>query len=586
MEQETTFNEIALLRILYRRKGKLILFTLLVGIITAIITLFYSNIYSSTAALIIKQPEVIVTGEIPPLNVETLKMLVESTKVKRDLYEKLNTEKILPGKLPFSDFQKMLSTSVQRERNRDKTLLPMVQLIARSPRPALSSAIANQWAQIVLTKTKSIYLSGVDDLDQFTSRLFEQADKNLLENEQLYNRTLLQAHLDVNKSQLTQSRKSYSQLYGQFLQLTAEASVATSLLKQLEISLAEEEIHGVWLGEIYTRQLRENIESRPAKSSTINLSIFNLLKNIIKNENSLALFEQESNLQYKEMHLANKSRQLEQIARSLVRAQDTLAKSEPQYRELDEISRKLSPTITLNKAITDDALWTAYLGGDLPKSSKILPLKQEIYNPLYENTRADVISLAGDIKGLKSRITYYQEKESTLKDDVSQLAREISSLLGKRESLETAIEKDKTLFKFISEQFNQKRQQARTLKSQLLEINSKLAATKADLDSLDSSISGLQQQILTSEARTTAIQRDVDNMKKVRSSIAAKAREIDLLKVSLQDISRSGTTLLYEARDNPDKIGPRRSKTVLISMLIAFFISSGLVIISTFVREN
>jgi len=184
MEQETSFNEIALLRILYRRKGRILLFTLLVGVITAIVTLFHSNIYTSTAALIIKQPEVAVTGEIPPLNVETLRMLVESTKVKRDLYEELTSGKTLPGKLPFRDFQRMLRTSVRRERNRDKTILPMVQLIANSPRPRLSSEIANHWARIVLKKTRAIYLSGVDELDQFTSRLFQQADKTLLENEQ------------------------------------------------------------------------------------------------------------------------------------------------------------------------------------------------------------------------------------------------------------------------------------------------------------------------------------------------------------------------------------------------------------------
>ena len=95
-----------------------------------------------------------------------------------------------------------------------------------------------------------------------------------------------------------------------------------------------------------------------------------------------------------------------------------------------------------------------------------------------------------------------------------------------------------------------------------------------------------QRKIVASETKTAAIRRDVDNMKKVRSSIAAKAREIDLLKVSLQDISRSGTALLYEARDNPDKVGPKRSRIVLLAMLIAFFLTSGLVTVATFVREN
>ena len=50
---------------------------------------------------------------------------------------------------------------------------------------------------------------------------------------------------------------------------------------------------------------------------------------------------------------------------------------------MDKALQGIDKKIVLDKAITDDALWTAYLEGRLPAGDKILPLKEETYSPVF-----------------------------------------------------------------------------------------------------------------------------------------------------------------------------------------------------------
>ena len=80
--------------------------------------------------------------------------------------------------------------------------------------------------------------------------------------------------------------------------------------------------------------------------------------------------------------------------------------------------------------------------------------------------------------------------------------------------------------------------------------------------------------------------RNIDNLIKVRASLAAKAEEIALLRVSMENVSRSGTVLLYKAQADPIKVGPRRTRTVLIAMAFALIGYSLVLIVNTLVREG
>ena len=92
-------NELGIIRILHKRRARLLFFALAAGVLAAGVALLIPNKYSASAAISVQRPEVTLTGEIPPLSVETLRSLVESTRVKWDLYRELVKRGIIIGKM-------------------------------------------------------------------------------------------------------------------------------------------------------------------------------------------------------------------------------------------------------------------------------------------------------------------------------------------------------------------------------------------------------------------------------------------------------------------------------------------------------
>ncbi|MEA2014746.1 MAG: hypothetical protein U9N38_05530, partial [Thermodesulfobacteriota bacterium] len=72
----------------------------------------------------------------------------------------------------------------------------------------------------------------------------------------------------------------------------------------------------------------------------------------------------------------------------------------------------------------------------------------------------------------------------------------------------------------------------------------------------------------------------------VRNSLAAKAEEVALLRVTTENVSRSGTVILYKAQINPIKVGPKRARFVLTAMLVAFGLVSFILVFTTVARER
>ena len=110
--KENIMNELGVIKILYKYKIKILAVVLGVGIIVGGISLLSSNKYSSTSAISVQAPEVPLTGEIPPLTVETLRSLVESTGVKWELFQELRKDGIIEDDV---DFLNLLSLIIARK---------------------------------------------------------------------------------------------------------------------------------------------------------------------------------------------------------------------------------------------------------------------------------------------------------------------------------------------------------------------------------------------------------------------------------------------------------------------------------------
>lgn len=582
----SNINEISILKILYKNKVRLLLAILLVGVVTAIITWLFPNTYSSTAAITVRQPEVTLTGEVPPLNVETLRALVESTRVKWELFQELKKQSVLDDEATFQSFQRRLSSSVESDRSRERNLLPMVKLTATTGDSELSMVIANRWSEVVLKKTKGIYQSGVDELGTFTANIYEEVNKSLLESEDRYTATLLESNLSVNKMLLKQNGELYSRISTEVLNLGEEVATRTALLNKLKENLAEQEIDGVWIGGLFSRKYSEDKKYVLPVATALAERITRTIRSLEKVELALAEFEKSSRVDYKQMVVKIKKQQIEDISREIMTARTALFGSEPTYNKLTEELAKIDPKISLSKAIADDILWTVYLQGNMPNVEKLPTLKTESSNPVYQETKKEIVALSGEINGLNNKIAEGKKELEMLRKEVSELTRDIVSLEAKRAVLRTASKKDRDLMAYFEKAYNEDRQGYESEDKELVEMEVKLSAKKIELAAIEKNIAGLEKSVFTSEGIIARQKRNVDNLTKVRASLATKAEEVALLRVTMESVSRSGTVLLYQAQADPIKVGPRRARTVLISMLLAFLLASFLLVVNTVVREG
>ncbi|MDP8215655.1 MAG: Wzz/FepE/Etk N-terminal domain-containing protein [Candidatus Euphemobacter frigidus] len=579
-------NEIRILKVLYKHKIKLLLVTLAVGVIVAVINLLSSNIYSSTAAISVQPPGVPLTGEVPPLNVETLRSLVESTRVKWELFQELKERGVLDEKMTFLRFQKILSSSVEQDKTRERKLLPMVKLTATTRDPELSMVIANQWAEVVLKKTKAIYQSGVDELGTFTSNIYEKVSKSLLESEGRYTKKLLESNLSVNKMLLEHNEELFSQLSAEVLQLEEEVATKTALINKLGESLAAQEVDGIWVGEIYARKYSEDKKYVLPLSNPLPERICRTIRALDKNEETLARFDESSRINYKSQMLKIKKTQIEDISGEIMQARTSLFSIEPTYNKLKEELAEIKPKIILSKAMGDDIFWTSYIQGNLPNSDKAPSLKTESSNPVYQAASQELIKLSAEVYGLKSKFSEGKKELEELRKEVSSLTLELVPLKSRRVVLYAAVKKERSLLAYYETSYNTGRQEYEVGEKELIEADVKLAAKKSKLDLVGKEISALEKSVFTSENEIEGQKRDVENLTKVRAELAGKAEEVALLRVTMENVSRSGTVLLYKAQADPAKVGPRRTRTVLISMLTAFLLVSLLLVLNAVVRER
>ncbi|MFH1037861.1 MAG: hypothetical protein V1789_04220 [PVC group bacterium] len=579
-------NEIGIIKILHKYRIRLLIITLAVGALTAAITLLISNKYSASAAISVQRPEVTLTGEIPPLTVETLRSLVESTRVKWDLYQDLVKDGIIREDMDFRRFQEMLSTSVKHDQSRDRLLLPIVTLNATTSDPELSMAVANRWAQVVLQKTKGIYQAGVDDLGTFTTNIFEKVSKSLIENEDQYTEARLKADLTVKQLLLEQNEELYSELSLEVLSLEEQVVTRKALLKQLRENVTGQEIEGSWSGEVFARKLAEDPGYTLPDSAALAGRIARTIRSLRSNEQTLAEFDETSQLNHKYIMVKIKKKQIEDISGETLQARTSLFSLEPTYAKLQEELSKISDKIVLSKAIGDDKLWETYLQGGLKDTGQLPLMKTESSNPIYEETQKEMIRLSGEITGLKNKISKGEQELETLRVEVSKLTREIAPLESQRKNLQNAVNKDQALQAYYEQSYNTDRQELEASEKELARMEVKLAAKKAKLDEVGREIAGLEKIVFTSESQLARQKRDIENLTQVHSSLAAKAEEVALLRVSMENVSRSGTVLLYTAQTDPVKVGPPRTRIILIAMLMAFVLACLLVVLNVLVREE
>lgn len=579
-------NEFSVVKILYRHRLRLLAGILAVGALTAVITLLLSNKYSSTAVVSVRRPEVTLTGEVPPLSVETLRALCDSTSVKWQLHQKLIAKGILEEGIDFRRFQKMISASVERDQSRERLLLPMVKLTATTRNPELSMAVANEWAEAVLDQTRRIYRSDVDELGTFTAEVYEKVNQALAESENRYTESRLSANLTVNGLLLEQKEEMYSELALEVLELQDMVATTRAQVRQLKENLSRQEIDGLWIGEVYSRKLADDPDYSPQTSSDFSERVATAVLVTKQHEEALADFQEKSRRNDKMMMAKIKRAQVETLSGEVLEARSQLFGLEATYEKLEEELAQIPQVISLTKAIGDDKLVESYLDGNLKKNSQLPLLSSQSANPVYDETKKKMVETSGEVFGLKSKVAQGEAELGNLRKEIGALDREIATLDSQARNLSNAVTNDRALLTYFETAYREDRKAYESGEKSLAEMESRLAAKQAKLEALSREIAELEKTVVAGESLLTRQQREIENLSQVRSSLAAKAEEVALLRVSMENVSRSGVVLLYSAQADPVKVGPPRARIVMAAMIAAGIVFSFLLVLNVTVKES
>jgi len=337
---------------------------------------------------------------------------------------------------------------------------------------------------------------------------------------------------------------------------------------------------------LFAREYSENKNYALPGKKGLTSRLVRTIQGLAKMAEILAEFEESSRINYKQMMVKIKKHQIEDISREIMIAQTSLSGSEPRYSKLSEELTSLTEKIVLNKAIGDDLLLDMHFKGDLSNGNKIPSLTTEVINPIYQETKKEVVNLSGEIKGLKNQIEEGNRGLESLRKEVSSLDRELVSLEAKRERLQTALKKDQDLMDYFWKAYNDDRQRYESGEKDLGQMKMKLMAKQIVRAKIEKDLALLEKHVFENEIIIARRKRDVDNLTRIHASLAAKAEEVALLRVTMENVSRSGTVILYQAQDDPKKVGPNRARTVLIAMLLAFIVSSVVLIVNVVARES
>jgi hypothetical protein len=558
------------LRLLLGRKKILFWTTFLAGVALTAIMVLMPNKYESSAALVVREPQVPLTGEAAPLVIEIMQGLTESIEIKKALFDRLTAQRVIPSDSSFRSFQKTLTTQVDRRPG--GAMLPMIRLKATAKKdPEIAKNIANMWADIVTSRSKDLYMQGVSELSGFIDRFSKSADTDLVKEEDIYTSTLLHSNLAVSKAIMKQELDAYSAHTAQYLRLYEECESKEALLKTMRANRKLMEFEGKWewAGSILWGVIRSG-QDLPPDLSTSTLRLAHSLQSVVRDEQLLSDLEKETQLQFVEMDLKAREGQLKEVSVGIMDARNSLSKLEKQHEVLSGELAKMQDRVSLSKAITDDALFSAVLRGELQSGVKIPVLQTQERNPVYEDTKKAVVQMAGEIEGTRKRVEYYEKTRDDLKGEIGDLASRLEGLRARRAVLETSLVDNRDLVKNIRAQYQQTRNAVESNETTLTLLQARRDSKMAEMDRLVASIRTREKMIFTNEQILDALKRKVEDAKQVRGRLSAKAGEVALLTISAKQASRSGTTILFHAEANPLKVGPPRVRIVLGGALVVF----------------
>jgi uncharacterized protein involved in exopolysaccharide biosynthesis len=367
----------------FRRNWRLIFgAALLAGLATAVVlALVVEKQYEASATLIIVPPKF--SSELKPqtLTVKSYQTILESDAVTAEAKKRLVAQGVLTGDKPLRLDKELETRIFVSRRAEETTLAPMLQAVARGATGDQAAAIANTWAEVFLERTRELVAGTTSSTVKFIDQQYPQIRDSLakLEDTRVIEANTLQKQLNEAATR-----------WGD--RITTFKGGTTSLIATFRAETRR-------LVEEFTGQ--RNIDSRKAQLAALRRAYGEL-----QEEQSRV----SSLLQLKQLQLDAARKQLAQT---------------PQL-------------LTLQKAITDDALWRSVAdsksGSADWKALQQRSLATQEVNPVFTSLSAKLAEIEMDVNAMVPRA-------AAMATDLERINTEMKALEGNVRMDEAELEK-------------------------------------------------------------------------------------------------------------------------------------------------
>jgi hypothetical protein len=132
------------------------------------------------------------------------------------------------------------------------------------------------------------------------------------------------------------------------------------------------------------------------------------------------------------------------------------------------------------------------------------------------------------------------------------------------------IAQSKSMLEILRSNYSSDRKQLSELRLKVQRDTALLKIKKDILRGFDEERKKLAENVSRNEVMIAGLTREVSKMSGVADGVASKAEEIQLSNLSARQASRTGVQILYRAEPNPQKVGPNRTKNLLLVIILTF----------------
>lgn len=594
---------------LYVRKFLILGLTLFAGVATAGITMMWPNIYESSAAIIVREPDV-PTGtqssstlaslqSQTALSVETLQTLAESTAIKWNLFNRLWEKDLLEFPVDASDseksehfvnFRNSVTTELRSQQTRGSGgalgLLPILVLKTYATKPEHAQIIAKEWTDLLVEKSREIYTEGVNALDEFIGSIYEQSNEALDTLETARSDKVIDGSLELKREQMENLLRRNGMLEREIMELRATLAVNARAIEQGRQRIADQQVDGEWIGTVAETQFAEGeLTIDPGKLPPVVREIVNHVERFMAQSVALRDFQRESGLRTKQQRFRHHQIELDRVLTEKALAETKLPSLRAELAELQIQLESIPQKIVVKKAITDDALWQSRLStrddGELAGA-----LTEEVVNPLHQSVKRLVVNASADIQSKESAVEALTASAATLMKSIGELESEIDAIERTVERRENELKSSQEVLRLLRQDYTTELNDLITLQSKQNRLGEEKDAKERVQQELEDELHRLEHETVTFEREIGALERLTEDTKSVRNMLASQANEVALLQVHAEQASRTGTVILYNAQADPQKVAPSRMKIVLAVMIVALLLFSSAVVAARALRET